>query len=112
MEKAKKLRELKIGDRIWYFNYTDTTPIYVVKKKRMGDLMTVTVKWDDSEYECFGHAFGYVLTGYQKSLHTSILFSTDYEGIVSRVKRGMEESRYANIGRIAMKLLNEIRELY
>lgn len=112
MEKAKKLRELKKGDRIWYYNFTDTTPIYVVKKKRTGDLMTVTVRWDDSEYECFGHAFGHVMTGYRKSLHTPILFSTDYEGIVSRLKRETEECRYANIGRTVMILLNGIKELY
>ena len=37
----RKLKDLRIGDKMWMFDFTDTTPITVVKKKREGELVTV-----------------------------------------------------------------------
>ena len=35
----KKLKDLKIGDRVWIYDFTDTTPITTIKKKREGELI-------------------------------------------------------------------------
>ena len=47
----KKLKDLRIGDKVWLYDFTDTTPITVVKKKREGEMMTVTLKWDDEVFD-------------------------------------------------------------
>ena len=42
----KKLKDLRKGDAMWFWHFTDTTPICVESAKRDGDLMRVTVRWD------------------------------------------------------------------
>ena len=43
----RKLKDLRIGDKMWLYDFTDTTPITVVKKKREAELMTITLKYGD-----------------------------------------------------------------
>ena len=37
----KKLKDLRKGDAMWFWHFTDTTPICVESAKRDGDLMRV-----------------------------------------------------------------------
>ena len=75
----KKLKDLKKGDRIWYWYFTCTTPIYVDKAKREGDLMRLTIVWDKSVYECFGHALGFTCVGYNREFHEEFMFTSSYD---------------------------------
>ena len=75
----KKLKDLRKGDRIWFWHFTDTTPICVESVKREGSLMRLTVKWDDAEYECFGHALGFTCVGYSKRFCEDMIFTCSYD---------------------------------
>ena len=79
--KTKKLKDLKRGDRVIYWsrypNSVGTTPITVVKARREGFVMHVTLQWDDHEYETVGHPFGYHMVCYNRQWKGSIIFSTD-----------------------------------
>ena len=75
----KKLKDLRKGDRIWFWYFTYTTPIYVENVKREGSLMRLTVKWDDAEYECFGHALGFTCVGYSKKNGKDMIFTCSHD---------------------------------
>jgi hypothetical protein len=75
----KKLKDLKRGDKVWFWHFTFTTPITVESAKREGDLMRVTVRWDDSTYECFGPALGLTCVGYDHKFHSERMFTCSYD---------------------------------
>ena len=107
----KKLKDLKKGDKMWWQGYTDTTPIYVVKVKRDGDLCTVTVKWDDTEYVCFGHALSFTCVGYCRKFCNEEIFTTDYETLKSEEDKREKDKRYAQIGRNVVGIMKMFKEL-
>lgn len=108
MEKPKKLKDLKVGDSMWVNSYTNTTPISVKKKKRDGPLVSLTLKWDKSEYECFGHALGYVCVGYCKSYRHHEIFTTDYDSARERENR---QNRYEKLKDVGLAVRNLIRAI-
>ena len=75
----KKLKDLKKGDRIWFWHFDDTTPIDVDGVNRDGELMRVTVRWDDYVYECFGPALGVNCVGYERKVRQEIMFTCSYD---------------------------------
>ena len=75
----KKLKDLRKGDRIWYWHFTCTTDIFVESAKREGDLMRLTIRWDDSVYECFGPALGFTCIGYWKKFDEDMMFTCSYD---------------------------------
>ena len=75
----KKLKDLKKGDKVWLWDFTCTTPIYVESAKREGGLMRLTIKWDNSDYECFGHALGFTCIGYNRKFHQELMFTCSYD---------------------------------
>ena len=75
----RKLKDLKKGDRVWYWHFTCTTPIYVESVKRDGELMRVTVRWDDEVYECFGPALGFTCVGYNRKFCDEIMFTCSFD---------------------------------
>ena len=75
----RKLKDLKKGNRVWFWYFTDTTPIYVESVKRDGELMRVTVRWDEHVYECFGPALGFTCVGYCRMTHEDIMFTCSYD---------------------------------
>jgi len=75
----KKLKDLKKGDRIWCWHFDDTTPIYVDSAMRDGELMRLTISWDDSVYECFGPALGFTCVGYSRKFRQEIMFTCSYD---------------------------------
>lgn len=101
----KILNELKIGDKVWLYDFTDTTPIYVVKKKRVGALMTVTVKWDESEYECFGNALGWTCIAYDKKHSQEMIFSSSFDMAYEREKR---RARIKGLGNTLKTIIEDI----
>ena len=103
----KKLKDLKNGDRMWLWDFTDTTPIIVAKKKREGSLMTITLKWDEAEYECFGHALGWTCVAYNRSFGQE-LFTSDYETALSNEKKRSDIKR---IGELMKNIIKQIDEL-
>ncbi|SEA78948.1 hypothetical protein SAMN04487851_11429 [Prevotella sp. tc2-28] len=84
----KKLKDLRKDDRIWYWHFTCTTPIYVESIKREGDLMRIKVKWDEAEFECFGHALGVTCVGHNRKLREDIMFTCSYD-----ISKNNEEKR-------------------
>ena len=109
MEKAKKLKDLKKGDRVCYYHFSDTTPITVIKAKRTGDVMEVTVKWDDSEYVTYGHALGYVLTGFSRKWRSTVLLTSDFDDVRDREAKKEKDKTYNSIGRSVVNLLGVIK---
>lgn len=83
----RKLKDLRIGDKMWMFDFTDTTPITVVKKKRDGELMTVTLKWGDEVFDCFGPALGWTCVGYSMKWRLERMFTSSYDMAREREKR-------------------------
>lgn len=104
----KKLKDLKIGDKLWLYDFTDTTPITVVKKKRDGGVMTVTLKWDDSEYECFGPALGWTCVGYDRKFGRELIFSSSYSMAIERENR---KRRIVNFIYNTKKFIQENEEI-
>lgn len=104
----KKLNELKIGDKVWLYDFTDTTPIYVVKKKREGALMTLTVKWDESEYECYGNALGWTCIAYDKKHCQEMIFSSSYEMSYGREKL---RSKIKSLGETLKAIIEDINNI-
>lgn len=84
----RKLKDLRKGDRIWFWHFTYTTPIYVESAKREGSLMRLTIKWDDTEYECFGPALGFTCVGYNKRFGEDKIFTCSYD-----ISKENEENR-------------------
>ena len=109
MERRKKLKDLKKGDRVCYYHFSDTTPITVIKAKRTGDVMEVTVKWGDSEYVTYGHALGYVLTGFSRKFHSTMLLTSDFDDVRDREERKEIEKTFNSIGRSVVNLLDDIK---
>ncbi len=83
----KKLKDLRIGDKVWLYDFTDTTPITVVKKKREGEMMTVTLKWDDEVFDCFGPALGWTCVCYSMKWKLERMFTSSYDMAYEREKR-------------------------
>ena len=87
MDKKKKLKDLKKGYRMWLHDFTDTTPIYVEKKVRQGGLMIITLRWDTSEYECYGPALGWTCVGYNKGFGQELVFTCDFDSAWEKEKK-------------------------
>lgn len=83
----KKLKDLKKGDRMWLYDFTDTTPIVVDKKVRQGGLMVITLKWGSSEYECYGPALGWTCVGYNRAFCQELIFTCDFDSAWEREHR-------------------------
>lgn len=109
MEKAKKLKDLRKGDRVYMQGFVDTTPIVVVKAKRTGDLMTVELKWDDHTYIGYGHAHDKYMCIYSKEWKSNAVISTDYNE-EKRVQNRREKDRNeAEIGACVISLIKAIK---
>ena len=104
----KKLKDLKKGDKVWFWYFTDTTPIYVESAKREGELMHLTIKWDDSVYECFGHALGLICVGYCRKLKQEVMFTCSYE---LSDKNYMERQRIRNLVPKLKEVITKIDEI-
>lgn len=104
----KKLKDLRKGDRIWYWYFTCTTPIYVESAKREGSLMRLTVKWDDAEFECFGHALGFTCVGYSKAFREDMMFTCSYDVAHENGKR---RQRIKDLEPKLKELLEHINEI-
>jgi len=75
----KKLKDLRKGDRLWYWHFTFTTPIYVECAVRDGELMRIAVRWGDSVFECFGSALGFTCVGYDRKMKVERMFTCSYD---------------------------------
>ena len=111
MEKAKKLKDLKKGDRVWFWHFTCTTPITVIKAKRTGDMVEVILQWDDHEYVCYGHALGYDIVGYSRQFRSSFLFTTNREESKEREDKQKRNETYESVGRMTFNLIKAIKKL-
>lgn len=98
----KKLKDLRKGDKVWYWHFTYTTPIYVDKAKREGELMRLTIRWDDTIYECFGPALGLTCVGYSRKGHQEMMFTCFYD---------LSHKNEQRIQRIR-NLMPKLKELY
>ena len=107
----KKLKDLKKGDRIWLYGFTGTTPIYVEKVKRQGEMCMVTVKWDEVEHVCFGHALAWTCVGYWKRFRAERIFTTDYEDIKRQEDKKEANKNYIELGKQLIEILNTINKL-
>lgn len=79
MNTPKKLKDLKKGDRLWLQDFTGTTPILVESAKRQGNIVTVSIKWDKSEYEAYGPALGFKCVARSKLHHEDLVFTTNLD---------------------------------
>ena len=107
-KEIKKLKDLKKGDKVWYWTLTDTTPITVEKAKREGELMRLTIKWDDSVYECFGHALGYTCIGYDRKFHAERMFTSWYELAFTNEE---EKRRIRRLVPMLKELITQIKDI-
>ena len=98
----KKLKDLRKGDMVWLWSFTDTTPIYVDKAKREGELMRLTIRWGDSIYECFGPALGFTCIDYNRKFGQELMFTCSYD---LSLKNELRIQRIRN-------LLPKLKELY
>ena len=80
----KKLKDLKKGDKVWLYDFTDTTPILVESVKREGHLMTISLRWDSTLFECYGHALGWTFSGYDVKNHYERIFTVSFENAWDR----------------------------
>lgn len=104
----RKLKDLRIGDKMWMYDFTDTTPITVVKKKREGELMTVTLKWDDEVFDCFGPALGWTCVGYSLKWKLERMFTSSYDMAREREKR---MSRIKGLSKSLKSVIDEIEKI-
>lgn len=110
--KEKKLKDLKKGDMVWLRRLPDTTPIIVTSAKRDGNCMRVTLKWDDNEYECFGHALGYKLVSYSKEYGgIERLFTSSYEESIGNYNNEKYIISRQRIGEAVESVLQALDEL-
>ena len=107
----KKLKDLKKGDRIWYYGYTCTTPIYVDKAKRTRNVVEVMIRWDDHEYVGYGHALGYIMVSYDRKFRSdNILFTTDYDDVKTRERKEDVEKAERELGHDLMLFLKQLNK--
>lgn len=104
----KKLKDLRKGDRVWFWYFTDTTPIVVEKAKREGELMRLTIRWDESVYECFGPALGFTCVGYGRKFKEEIMFTCSYD---LSYKNEQEKQRIRNLVPRLKELIDRIEEI-
>ena len=90
----KKLKDLRKGDKVWLYDFTGTTPIIVESVKREGHLMTINLKWDDYQYECYGHALGWTFSGYDVTKRWECVFSSSFD---QAWEREQERTRVKNL---------------
>lgn len=110
--KTKKLKDLKKGDMVYLSDFTDTTPIIVTSAKRTGMLMEISLKWDTSEYTCYGHAFSTTFVGYKKSRYvTDTVFTTDYQSAFEEMRLQNNMKRRAVIGELLGNLIKAVKGL-
>lgn len=108
---AKKLKDLKKGDQIWYYKTEETTPIKVTGVKKNGDFVEVTFRWDDEEYVGCGHAFGYTIVTYVRSTREEKMFSTNYDDVSLRRRDRIRNDVYHNIGRDVSSVAKYLRTI-
>lgn len=111
MANKKKLKDLRKGDRVWDYLVLDTTPIYVVSAKREKDIMRITVKWDNSEYECVGMALGTTFVAYAKQYRAELIFTTDCEELKYREAEKYRKNADAEIGANVRTLFRNLKSL-
>lgn len=108
MNKPKKLKDLKKGDRLWLHDFTGTTPILVEGAKRQGNIVTVSVKWDESEYEAYGPALGFKCVARSKLHYEDLVFTTDMEAAEFETEKRRKYRRDARIAYAMRTLKNEL----
>lgn len=108
---AKKLKDLKKGDQIWYYNNEETTPIRVTGVKRNGDCVEVTFKWGDNEYVGCGHAFGYTIVSFVRRIKEERMFSSNYDDVSLRRRERIRNDVYYNIGRDVTSVSKYLRTI-
>ena len=106
--KTRKLKDLRKGQRMWYWYFTDTTPILIESAKREGDVMRVVVRWGESLYECIGPALGFTCLCYSKFWKRDIMFTCSYD--LSRENEKRRE-RIKNLVPSLKELIEKIEEL-
>lgn len=111
MAQAKKLKDLKRGDRVYLKGFTGTTPITVASKKRTGMLVEITLKWDESEYTCYGHAFNTLFTGYFKKFRKDVVFSTDYDREHYEEQNRERNAKRALVGRYCKEFITHLKDM-
>lgn len=104
----KKLKDLRKGDVVWYWRFACTTPIYVESAKREGELMRLTIRWDDSIYECFGPALGFTCIGYNRKFGQEFMFTCSYD--LSH-KNEQKQQRIRNLVPRLLELVGKIEEI-
>lgn len=104
----KKLKDLRKGDRVWFWHFTDTTPIIVEKAKREGELMRLTIRWDEGVYECFGPALGFTCVGYNRKFKQEIMFTCSYD---ISYENEQEKQRIRNLVPRMKELIEKIGEI-
>ena len=104
----KKLKDLRKGDRIWFWHFTYTTPIIVEKAKREGELMRLTIRWDESVYECFGSALGFTCVGYDSKFKQERMFTCSYD---LSLKNEQNKQAIRNLVPKLRELITKIEEI-
>jgi len=109
MNKTKKLKDLKKGDRLWLHDFTGTTPILVENAKRQGNIVTVSIKWDESEYEAYGPALGFKCVSLPIRHSEDMVFTTDMNAAEYETEK---RQKYRLDARIADAMRTLKRELF
>lgn len=109
MNKPKKLKDLKKGDRLWLHDFTGTTPILVEKAKRQGNIVTVSIKWDEADYEAYGPALGFKCVSRPNRLSEDMVLTTNLEDAEYETEK---RQKYRRDGRIADAMRTLKKELF
>lgn len=115
----KKNKELKKGDKIWYWATglaeSEYFPVQSVKKK--GTLVEVVVEAyyfsREKKYEIklYGHASSSLLSGYDKKWrHQDICYTCDYELVKDKTARYDHDKKYIDAGRAVLDLVKCLKE--
>ncbi len=108
---AKKVKDLKKGDRLWFYNFTDTTPIFVEKVKRIGDFVEVVIRWDDHEYVGCGHALGFIVVSYDRRIRRdNILFTSNFDDVRKREQNDELKEAERELGHNAMLFFKQLNK--
>ena len=100
----KKVKELKVGDRVWMYSahmaYDSGFVIKSIKKEKT--LAIVTIDWDvfgkHKDVICYGHVSGELLVYNGAGFDSNIPLVCDYKRITEKSEKSERDYKYIKVG--------------
>ena len=100
-KKNKRLKDLCVGDKIWWLNNPDTTLITVTKVERKGSMVCLTISWDEEEFIAYGSALGKICCAHDKQKE-DIMFTCDITKTFEQLELRNNSNGYKELQRVML----------